>query len=103
MERVTPAWSSASSATIEQPRHSERIVLKNDAARLGDFHVGWVLWLASFQAPHSVTPSGRSLRTSLPTSRRYWATEGSLALFSRRSLVEMCTRTFTCALRARRT
>ncbi len=32
----TPAWSSTSSATIVQPRHSERISLKYDAARVGE-------------------------------------------------------------------
>ena len=34
------------------------------------FHVSWVLWLTSFQAPKSRTPSLRKYATIRPTLRR---------------------------------
>ena len=60
-------------ATVEGTEHGDHLgVLRFDFGGGADRlrHVGWDGWLASFQTPHSVTPSGRSLRTSRPTSRR---------------------------------
>ena len=69
----TPAWSRTSSPTTahdgQRPLTALYMLLKYETALPTRFHVSCVLWLTSFHAPKSLTPSARKYTTILPTLR----------------------------------